>query len=560
MKENNKNVLIWIWRVSGADKAKVAVMALVQSLLGAAAVASAWLLQGIINHAVAGQARDFWWFAAGFIGLTAGEIALRAVYRWLLESCQSSLENRFKNRLFATLLDRDYARVQKVHSGEWMNRLTSDTTVIAGGITSILPELCGMAVKLVGAISLLIYMLPGMAFVILPGGAVVILLTWALRKKMKKMHKKVQESDGRLRSFMTERLGAMLVLRVFGQENATAREGRQYMQGHRRARMVRNAFSNLCNTGFAVAVNAIYLLGAVYCGYGILSGTVSYGTFTAVLRLVSQISAPFANISGVLPRFYAALASGERLMEVEAYPQDHPDGSLSCPEARQLYEEGLEAIVLDSVRFTYPDGEDIPAVLKDLNLTVRKGDYVAFTGHSGCGKSTVLKLLLALYPLDGGHIWLRTGAENMELTSRYRALFAYVPQGNQLMSGTVRQVIAFGDETLMADDGRIQKALTAACAWDFVQQLENGVDTLLGERGAGLSEGQMQRLALARAILSDRPILLLDEATSALDDETEAAVLKNLRAMENKTVIVVTHRSAALDICDQQIHFTSPED
>ncbi len=555
MKKNN--TMAWLWTVSGADKRKILVMSLVQAALGALAVANAWLLQGVIDNAVGKNEQGFWQMCALFVGSIAMQITLRAVYRRLHESCISSLENRFKIRLFSTLLDRDYARVQAVHSGEWMNRLTSDTSVVAGGITSILPELCGMSVKLVGALCSLLYMLPVAAWVILPGGAVLILLTWAFRKRSKMLHKSVQEADGRMRSFMTERLGAMLVLRVFGREEATAAEGMQKMGEHRSARMIRNAFSNLCNVGFAVAMNGVYLLGAVFCGYGILTGTMSYGTFTAVLQLVGQVQSPFANISGFLPRFYSALASAERLMEAEEYPQDHPDGTISEREALELYEKDLDAIVLEDVSFTYPDGEDIPAVLKNLNLTVRKGEYVAFTGHSGCGKSTVLKLLLSLYPLDGGRILLQTGQESTLLTSRYRGLFAYVPQGNQLLSGTVREIVAFGDREAMADEARLRQALEAACALEFVQQLENGMDTLLGERGAGLSEGQLQRLALARAICSRRPILLLDEATSALDDATEAAVLKNLRAMENKTVIVVTHRPAALDICDQQIRFES---
>ncbi len=558
MKKNN--TLAWMWIVSGADKGNILVMSLIQAVLGGSAVASAWLMQDLIDNAVTKDAQGFWRMSIAFVCLIAGQIILQSVYRWLRESCTTSLENRFKDRLFSTLMNRDYARVQAVHSGEWMNRMTSDTTIVTSGITGILPELSGLMVKLVGALCSLLVMMPVAAWIILPGGVVLILLTWVFRKKSKTLHKTVQEADGRTRSFLTERLGAMLVLRVFGRQEPTAEEGRQKMQVHRRARMIRNHFSNLCNTGFAVVMNGVYLLGVIFCGYGILNGTMSYGTFTAVLQLVGQVQSPFAHISGYLPRFYSALASAERLMEAESFPHDYPDGAVDADEALALYEKDLDAIVLEDVSFTYPDGEDIPAVLQGLDFTVRKGDYVAFTGHSGCGKSTVLKLLLALYPLDSGRILLQCGDTHKLLTSRYRSLFAYVPQGNHLFSGTVREIVAFGDREAMCDENRLCQALQAACALDFVQQLENGLDTQLGERGAGLSEGQMQRLALARAIFSQRPILLLDEATSALDDEPEAAVLKNLRAMENKTVIVVTHRPAALSICDRQIHFAAPEE
>ncbi len=547
-------VFTWLWRVSAGGKRKILLMTLVQTVLSLIAVSNAWLLRGIIDSAVRGDRPGFFWHCAGLICLTLGLLGLRAVYRFLTEDCRSSLENRFKERLFSVLLDRDYASVSAVHSGEWMNRLTSDTAVVADGLTSILPELTGMAVKLAGALVLLVYMIPKLSLVLVPGGLALVLLTLVFRRRLKKLHKGIQEADGRLRMFLTERLGAMLVLRAFGQEQAAGAQGRVHMADHKRARMRRNTFSNLCNLGFGLAIQGAYVLGAVVCSYGILTGTMTYGTFTAVLQLISQVQAPFANLSGFLPRYYAALASAERLMEAEQYSLDQPVGALSAQEAARLYEEDFDGFRLEAAAFSYP-GTERTQVFKDLNLTIEKGQYVAFTGHSGCGKSTVLKLLLALYPLDAGSQWLRKGRQEVPLTSQYRALFAYVPQGNQLLSGTVRQVVTFGDPQAMQEEEKLQQALQAACAWDFVQSLEKGLDTTLAERGAGLSEGQLQRLAIARAIFSRRPILLLDEATSALDEETEAQVLRNLRAMTDKTVIIVTHRPAALEICDKEVHF-----
>ncbi len=547
--KNRERALTWLWRVSAGDKVKILLMTLVEALLSGAAVASAWLLRGIIDCAVAKDPGGFWRFAALFIGLTAGQLALRAIYRHAAESCRSSLENRFKERLFGVLLDADYGSVTGIHSGEWMNRLTSDTTVVAEGMANILPEVCGMAVRLLGALAMLIALLPELSFVILPGGAVLVLLTWLFRKRMKRMHKDVQEADGTLRSYLMERLGAMLVLRAFGRQNATREEGREKMAAHRAARMKRNRFSNLCNIGFGIAIQGAYVLGAVFCGYGILTGTMSYGTFTAVLQLISQVQGPFANLSGVVPKFFGMLASAERLMEAETLSLDCPDGCLTEDQAQKLYEE-MEALEFCNVSFTYP-GDALPA-LENRSLCIGKGSYVAFTGQSGCGKSTALKLLLALYPIRSGELRLRLEKENRMLTSWHRALFAYVPQGNILMSGTVRQAVTFGKA---AAEDKIWQALKIACAEVFVRQLEHGLDTQLGECGAGLSEGQTQRLAIARAVLAERPILLLDEATSALDEATEAAVLQNLREMTNKTVVIVTHRPAALEICDQEVTF-----
>ena len=198
------------------------------------------------------------------------------------------------------------------------------------------------------------------------------------------------------------------------------------------------------------------------------------------------------------------------------------------------------------------------AVIDHLDLEIQKGEYVAFTGHSGCGKSTLLKLLMCLYPLDAGERYIQGVHGKTPLTSAWRGLFAYVPQGNQLMSGDHP-----GDRGLWrpgrhgAGEERLARALDIACAGEFVSGLEQGLDTCLGERGCGLSEGQMQRIAIARAVFSDRPVLILDECTSSLDEETERRLLANLRQMTDKTVLIITHRPAALEICDRRIEMAN---
>lgn len=559
MRRERNQTARWLWRVSGADKWSIFWMALIQALLGAAAVLSAWLLRGIIDCAVAGSAPGFWRYSAGLLLLLAGQLALRAVNRHLTEWAKSSLENRMKGRLFSMLLEREYAAVTAVHSGEWMNRLTSDTAVAAEGLATILPEVLGMAVKLAGAVGLLLYLVPGLGCVVLPGGVILVGLTYAFRRVLKRLHRRIQEADGRLRVFLTERLSSMLIVRAFGKGAQTQAQAQALMGEHRRARMRRNRFSNLCNIGFGLVMSGAYVLGAVYCGYGILTGAMSYGAFTAVLQLIGQIQSPFANISGYLPKCYAMLASAERLMEAEDFPEDGGEPPLSEEECQAFYRGGFAALGLENASFTYPGGEETPAVLTGLNLRIEKGEYVAFTGHSGCGKSTVLKLLMSLYPLNGGAGYVDTDRGRLPLSAKYRGLFAYVPQGNQLLSGTIREIVAFGDAAAMEDEERLTLALRAACAEEFVRELPLGLDTALGEQGSGLSEGQMQRVAIARAVFSRRPILLLDEATSSLDEATEARLLANLRAMTDRTVLIVTHRPAALNICDRSIAFDRPE-
>ena len=553
------STLKWLYRVLGKNKGYIIALVAIQAVTGSLGVVYALLMRNIVDSAVAGEIRVFWHYVALIALFVAFQLAVGMLIRWLHALAGTNIENTLKKRLMQQILTRDYAAVSAVHSGEWMNRMTSDTAVVANGCLNILPGLVSTVVRLASALVMLIAIDKWYAYFLVPGGIALVLITYAFRKILKRMHKDIQEKDGQMRVFLQEHVGNLMMIKSFAAEKQTLAQAAEKMEAHKAARIRRNRFSNISSMGFSGAMHGMYLIGVVYSAYGIMHGTVTYGTLTAVMQLIGQVQSPFANISGYVPAYYAMIASAERLQEIERFEDDHKTPAYSAAQVRELYSD-IKAVGVRHADFSYTPptegewaAEQMPVVLKNMTLEIRKGEYVAFTGHSGCGKSTVLKLLMCMYPLDAGERYVAFASGKEEpLSAAWRRLFAYVPQGNALMSGKIRDIIAFSASEKSGDDAKIRWALTVACADEFVEDL----DAVLGERGAGLSEGQMQRLAVARAIFSESPILLLDEATSALDEETEKKLLQNLRVLTDKTVVIVTHRAAALSICDRVLHFS----
>lgn len=540
--------LRWIWRVSAGTRWEVLCLLVLHVLSGGSGVFLAWTLRNMIDRAVGQDGRGFLLQGGLFLGVILMQLLLSALIRRTHEHTAATLENRLKKRLFETLLYKEYASVTALHTEEWMNRLVSDTTVTANAIVSIIPQASGMLVMLISAVSAVLIMLRAAVWGILPAGLIISLMGYLFRKKLKAMHKEIRETDGKVRVLLSERLSELMIVRSFRRERTAVRQAEEAMAAHRAARMRRNRFANLANFAYGVMMRSLYAGAAVYCGYGILKGTVSYGTFVAVLQLVGQIQTPFSNLSTYIPQYYAMLASAERLMEAEGFRDDCPEGQLSEGEIHRFYENDFQALRLENLSFAYPDRAKSALVLSGVTVAARKGEIVAVMGPSGQGKSTLLKLLLCLYPVTTGREVLLLQGGETSLTGAYRGLFAYVPQGNRIFSGTVRESLTFGDGNV-ADDA-VWQALDVAAA-DFVRDLPQGLDAQLGERGAGLSEGQLQRLAVARAILSGHPILLLDEATSALDEGTEAKLLENLKRMTDRTVLIVTHRPRVRTVSDR---------
>lgn len=575
--ENRRNdSLAWIWENSRGKRAGVIILALVDIAISLCRVFEALALKNIINSAVSGDEKAFAVAVWEMILLVATRLILPILTRWLGEHAKAGLENRLKNRLFRTLLTRDYASVSAVHSGEWMNRLTSDTVVVANSAVDIIPNALASFVRLTASVLLVIYLIKDVSWIIIPGAAALILVTVLLRRRMKKLHRRIQEADGRLRTFVSDCLSSLIVIRSFSREEASSGEADMRMGEHMNRRMERIRFLNIVNTGYLFILETVYVAAVIYCGHSILTGSMNYGTFSAVISLAGNVQGPITSMSGYIPRWYAMQASAERLMEAEQFGEDYANGRHSREEVLDFYENSFAGLSLRNASFTYRQTEELEenlersTVISGMDMDIDKHDVFAITGPSGCGKSTLLKILMSFYPLDSGESIIRINGADTEdemevisngstvpLDSSWRGLFAYVPQGNQLMSGSIRDILTFRDGSI--SDADIASALEIACASEFISELPDGLETQLGERGTGLSEGQIQRLAIARAILSGQPVLLLDEATSSLDEATEAELIRNLSTLTDRTVIIVTHRMKVLSVCNKRLRMEKPE-
>ena len=572
------NTIRWLLRVTEKKKLHILVLTMMEALSGVIGVFCALLMRNVVDSAVAGDTSAFGRCSLVLVSLVVGQLSIFAIVRWLRELSKCDLENRFKQHLVNNILRKDYARISATHTAEWLNRLTNDAKLIAEDIVEILPGLTGMAVSLLSAVVMITVLDRWFFLLFIPGGALLIVMAYVFRKYLKRMHKDIQEKDGKLRIYLQERISNLILIKAFAREDQIAQEVDAKMEAHKEARMKRMRFSNIVNTFYGAAVEGLYLFGIIYCTYGILTGRITYGTLLAITQLIGKTQKPFASISAYIPRWQAMMASTERLMEAEVYQQEqetlsyvpkfssfglrHVDFAYENRNGEDgSYEDrsiGIDKTLQSDKAPTATDSYQVKAndhiknqVLNDFSLEIHQGEYIAFVGHSGCGKSTVLKLLMCIYPLDSGERYLCNGHEEQKLTSAHRRLFAYVPQGNGLMDGTIRDIVCFAHPDERNNVERISSALRIACADEFVDD----VDEVLGERGFGISEGQMQRIAIARAIFSDAPVLLLDEATSALDMQTEKKVLENLRTLTDKTVILITHKNAALAVCDRIVRF-----
>lgn len=500
-----------------------------------------------INIATSGDFADFkaQLITCGIwlLAIILGQLVLTIFASHLKAVISGRFEIDLRNRFFETITSRKYKDIKNFHSGELINRFTSDIDTVVGGVTEFVPQLISIATKIISGLIVIAAFSKSFSIIVIGVGIAMTLSALLCSTLFKRMHKSVQQASGVMRGFTQECVENIVVVKSFSSKVPLLNQLIGYMKSLYKKKINRNHISNITHGTLFIAFTVGYYATLFWGAFEIATGKMDYGTLTAFLQIVSNIRQPFYNASGLVTRLYSALASAERLMELENLECEPVDNNFN---AEQAY-NNLKEIKVSNLNFGYDDDY----IIKNTNISIKKGSFVSLTGASGSGKSTLFRILLGLYDPQMGNVELVTNDGSRAIDATTRALFAYVPQGNLLLSGTVAENMRFGSFDVTQE--QLNKAAEAACLKELIDSLPNGYDTVLGERGLGLSEGQVQRISIARALLSDAPILLLDECTSALDDQTELDLLKNLTQFTDKTVIFISHRNAALSICDQHL-------
>lgn len=541
----NKSTLNWIYRKVKGYIPQVVLISVLSSVVSLSGIALILVTRIILDNAQAGIIGDTLYKNIIILALILFlQLGVNAINGILKARVAGRMDIHLKSQIFERLISKDYSEITKMHSGEIVNRLCSDIDIVVKGVSAIIPSAISLIVKLIAGIAVVIILDPIIAAIVIVIGFIFPLFGRLLSKRYKYLHKEAQRTDGITRSFLQESFQNIIVIKTFLADNPIKRKLGGYLEDNFRIKIKRSTLGVTTHTGLYGSFTLGYYVVIIWGAVGIALGSVTYGTFLAFLQLVSQLRNPLQNISGLLPQYYSAIASAERLIELEEMKEEKIAPNI---DTQALYDK-LRFIGADSLCFGYDDHD----IISHSDFKIEKGSICAVTGESGTGKSTLIRLLLSLYEPTDGRLYLQTDDGDINVSPGLRGLFAYVPQGDLMLSGTIRENIAFlaGDVT----DEQVEKAARQAVIYDFISSLPQGFDTYIGERGLGLSEGQLQRIAIARALLLDSPILLLDECTSALDNETELALLRNLKAESGKTVILITHRPAALDICDRELN------
>jgi len=517
-------------------------------LIGLAEVAFSltfvWFSKVIIDIATGDRGGDLLYYSILLVVLVLLQILFRLWDIRLRRMTEVRLGNSTRYNVFSRLLYTRWQELSSIHSGDMLTRIIKDTDDVINVMVTVLPLAIVAVTQFIGALVILYILDPILAVILGIGMPLLAFFSKLYYTLMRKYTMEVKESESMITSMMEESLLNQIVIRTFErQENELNRldnlQSRLHQSVHKKTNV--SVFANLM---MGITFNGGYITAFLWSAYGLANQTVTFGTVTAYLQLVNRIQRPLFDLIGLLPSIVSAKTAIERLICLTGFTLEENKDKILL--------QGNVTLRIEHLTFAY--SPETRPVLSDFSMVVKPGMMVAVMGETGVGKTTLLRLLLALVKPDSGSIVIEDEYESVAVSERTRSNFVYVPQGGSLFSGTIRENLLLGDGE--ADDEKLRRVLHIASA-GFVFDLPERLDTVLGENGAGLSQGQAQRVAIARSLLRPGKILLLDEATSALDPETARNFLLNLKKeMGNRTVLFITHQAEMASFCDYQYRLT----
>ena len=546
----------WLWRALRGNRLQAVLNASIGLLGVALSLASVWAMQRAIDTA-SGVREGSIYAAVGIMAaLILGEFALGISRVWVKNILGIHAQNRMQQQLMARLLRSEWRGREAMHSGDILSRLEQDVRQVVTFLTETMPSTLSTVAMFCGAFVYLLQMDTWLAIVTVGILPLFLIVSRIYILYMRRFTRKVRDCDSQVQSLLTETMQHRMLVKTMEADSLMLTRLETIQSELRRWVRRRTAFSVASNFFLNVGFSLGYLIAFLWGALRLSQGTITFGAMTAFLQLVYRIQGPARELTRLVPAFVSVFTATERLMELEETPEELQGEPRMLP--------GPCGIRFHDVTFNYGAPGQQPTI-EHASYDFPPGSCTAIMGETGAGKTTLIRLLLALVKPQEGEISLTPGPGltpnpsprgegnfgEEALTPLHRCNFVYVPQGNTLFSGTLRENLQLGRPT--ATDTEMIEALRMACA-DFALELPDGLNARFSEQGGGLSEGQAQRIAIARSLLRPGSILLLDEATSALDADTERQVLKNLLSKKDHTVIFVTHRPAVVEYCDQVIN------
>lgn len=536
-----RTILAWLWEAWRGNRLQAVLNALIGVADVVLSLAQVWAIKHAIDVASGADTGSIYWAVGIMAALILGNFAINISGVWVRNILGIRAQNRMQQQMLNRIMQSEWHSKAHHHSGDILNRLEIDVSNVVTFLTETIPNTLSVLMMFIGAFFCLFAMDKTLAVILVAIIPLFLAVSKIYMQQMRRLTREVRDSDSRVQAVMQETIQHRMVIKTLEACNDMVQR-LENTQAKLRENVVRRTsfsiFSNfIINFGFALG----YLIAFLWAAIRMSAGTLTFGGMTAFLQLVNKIQSPARNLTKLAPAFVSVFTAAERLMELAAEPLEEQGEPITV---------GAPCgIRLENVTYKYEDGTK--NVISNLSFDFRPGSCTAILGETGAGKTTLVRMLLALMKPKEGRIVLYNDMEEHTLSPRMRCNFVYVPQGNTLMSGTIRENLRLGKPS--ATDVEMKEALLMSCA-DFVFSLPDGLSTKCGEQGGGLSEGQAQRIAIARALLRDKHIMVFDEATSALDGDTECRLLGNILDNNSRTVIFITHRPAVLQYCNEQLH------